>query len=191
MLEQVTWRHVGYAVLGAGVGGILGAGLLLAFLPALPAAQIVEMVRSVELFDHSAEHVEEREESWRQAINRGDVAAIVALYAPDAQILPPGAAAVVGPEAIRQFFQRLLSLPELSIEVTNESTEVAAAGDLAYSRGRFRMSWGKREERLEDRGKYLVVWRRIDGEWRAQVDAFNSDLPGGPVAAGGDRQATP
>ena len=32
-------------------------------------------------------------------------------------------------------------------------------------------------EPLTDTGKYVVVWRKIDGKWKAAADIFNSDLP--------------
>jgi ketosteroid isomerase-like protein len=28
-----------------------------------------------------------------------------------------------------------------------------------------------------DTGKYVVVWRKVGGEWKAAADIFNSDLP--------------
>ena len=28
-----------------------------------------------------------------------------------------------------------------------------------------------------DAGKYVVVWRKVGGEWKAAADIFNSDLP--------------
>jgi hypothetical protein len=30
---------------------------------------------------------------------------------------------------------------------------------------------------LTDTGKYVVVWRKVGGEWKAAADIFNSDLP--------------
>jgi uncharacterized protein (TIGR02246 family) len=175
MLEQVTWRHVGYAVLGAGVGGILGAGLLLALLPALPAAEIVELVRSVELFSQSDARIRQLEESWQEAINAGDVDAVVALFAAEGRILPPGRPPLVGTAAIRQCVEDVAALPALSFEAESDSVEVAAAADLAYSRGRFRMAWGEPGARQEKRGQYVVVWRKIEGEWRVLIDVFNSE----------------
>jgi len=28
-----------------------------------------------------------------------------------------------------------------------------------------------------DKGKYIVIWKKVDGEWKYYRDIFNSDLP--------------
>ena len=30
---------------------------------------------------------------------------------------------------------------------------------------------------LADRGKFIEIWRLVDGEWKITNDIFNSDLP--------------
>ena len=42
---------------------------------------------------------------------------------------------------------------------------------MALDRGTYRLG--------EDTGKYVVVWRKIGGEWKAAADIFNSDKPEG------------
>jgi len=186
MLVEVTWRHVGFAVLGAGIGGILGAGLLLAVLPALPAAEILELVRTVELFDPAEPRVRELEREWADAINAGDVERVVALFDVGARILPPAAPPVVGREAIRGFTEALLQRPELVLETEVESVHAAAANDLAYSQGSYRLSWqAATGERVQTRGSYAVVWGKREGEWRILLDSFNSSTPGESAPSSG------
>jgi uncharacterized protein (TIGR02246 family) len=175
MLEQVTWRHVGYAVLGAGVGGILGAMLLLAMLPALPAAEILEIVRSVEIFDPAEPAIRSLEQEWVDAINAGDVDRVVALFDPEATIQPPTGASIVGHEAIRDFTEAFLARAELKLETVVDRVLSAAANDLAYSQGTYRIGWTTAAgEPAEAQGSFAVVWGKREGEWRVLVDSFNA-----------------
>jgi uncharacterized protein (TIGR02246 family) len=178
MIVEVTWRHVGYAVLGAGIGAILGAGLLLAVLPALPAAEILELVRTVELFDPAEPRIRALEKEWVEAINAGDADRVVALFDVGGRILPPASPPVVGREAIRHFIETLLAQSGLVLETEVESVHAAAANDLAYSQGSYRLTWmAAAGEPTETRGSYAVVWGKREGEWRVLVDSFNSSAP--------------
>ena len=51
---------------------------------------------------------------------------------------------------------------------------VAGSGDLATDRGSYVLNI---DGAPEDRGKYVVVWKKVGGEWKAFQDIFNSDLP--------------
>lgn len=114
---------------------------------------------------------------WNQAVADGDVEAITALYAEDGYIAPPGADRAQGPEAVAAVWTGLLSLPELELNIESAEIEVARAGDLAYENGTYTMSFAAGEDRVEDHGKYLVVWQKQDGEWKVVADLFNTSVP--------------
>ena len=58
-----------------------------------------------------------------------------------------------------------------------EQIVVASSGDMALDRGTYRMTVAPDGTEQTDTGKYVVVWRKIGGEWKAAADIFNSDLP--------------
>ena len=63
--------------------------------------------------------------------------------------------------------------PNLKITVSNEKTEVASLGDMAYRRGSFKITMTnpqtKRAEQSE--GTYLAVFRKqADGSWKIAED---------------------
>ncbi|HEX3210351.1 MAG TPA: SgcJ/EcaC family oxidoreductase, partial [Geminicoccaceae bacterium] len=70
-----------------------------------------------------------------KAFKAGDAAAIAALYAEDAKMLPPDATEVAGRRDIQQLWQGWIDggLKDLTLQ----SIEVAASGDLAYEIGNF------------------------------------------------------
>jgi uncharacterized protein (TIGR02246 family) len=106
-----------------------------------------------------------------QAVERRDAAAMAAVYAPDARVLPPGAPAVEGTAAIQQFWQGALdqgvdggALKTVSLEERD---------DLAVEEGQYEMRVGGA---VVQTGKYVVVHRRqSDGSWRWATDIFNAD----------------
>jgi uncharacterized protein (TIGR02246 family) len=113
---------------------------------------------------------------WQESFNAGDGAGIAALYTDDAQIMPPGAAAVSGRDNIAAFWQEALSAGGVS--VTLEVVEVVAQGNHATEVGRFSMT--DADGNAVDQGKYLVLWRKEQGQWHLARDIWNSD--GAPAA---------
>lgn len=108
-----------------------------------------------------------------QHILAKDWDALSQLYAEDAILMPPNQPAVVGRAAIREF--NATFPPVSAFSLTNEIID--GVGDLAYVRGRYRMTLAI-EGSPADSGKYLEIRRRqVDGSWKFAADIFNSDVP--------------
>jgi ketosteroid isomerase-like protein len=82
-----------------------------------------------------------------------------------------------GRAAFAEFWRGTLELPALDFRFEPQAIKVAEAGDLAYDIGTYSLGYGAAEDRVQDRGKYLVVWEKVGGEWKVMVDIDNSDLP--------------
>jgi uncharacterized protein (TIGR02246 family) len=126
------------------------------------------------------EAIRRLDRQWQAAVDARDVAAAAAFFAPDAVLMPANGPMIVGREGIEAWFSEWLVVPEISNTFEPDMIEVAASGDLAYDRGTYRFVLDTPEGRTEDVGKYVVVWKKIDGEWRAALDIGNSDLPLAP-----------
>ena len=126
------------------------------------------------------EEIRRLDRQWQAAVDARDVAAAAAFFAPDAVLMPANGPMIVGREGIEAWFSEWLLVPEISNTFEPDMIEVAASGDLAYDRGIYRFVMDTPEGRTEDVGKYVVVWKKIDGEWRAALDIGNSDLPLAP-----------
>jgi len=97
-------------------------------------------------------------------------------YAPEGAALPANAPIVQGRQAIAEW---LKSFPPI-IEMKIEHQTIEGDGNLAYVYGTYHMKTGSpdSDEIMEDRGKYIEVWKRqADGGWLIIYDIFNSDLP--------------
>ena len=113
---------------------------------------------------------------WQAAVDARDVKAAASFFAPDAVLMPANGPMIIGREGIEAWFSEWLPAPEISNTFAPDVIEVAASGDLAYERGTYRFVVESPEGRIADVGKYVVVWEKTDGEWRAALDISNSDL---------------
>lgn len=117
--------------------------------------------------------------AFASAAGSGNAAAVAALYATDARVLPPNAPAVEGREAIQKFWGGFLDTYRITLDLT--AAEVEGRGDLAYARGRYIMDGTPKAAGappFHDEGKYLeVLRRRPEGHWQLAVDMYSSDLP--------------
>ena len=115
------------------------------------------------------EAVEAGNRAFIAAFQRGDAAAIAALYTEDAQVIPPGAPPASGRAAIAGFWQSQIDagIHDLALD----TVDVESAGDLAYEGGVVRLvtSDGKTAS-----ARYVVVWKRSRGAWRLHRDIWNS-----------------
>ena len=116
--------------------------------------------------------------AWSDAANRKDLDAVVSYMADDGETLAPNEPAARGKAAIRASWSRLLALPGLSIRWEPLRVEVAKSGEIGYTSGTYTLSYtGADGKTASDRGKYLEVWKKVNGKWKCTSDAYNSDLP--------------
>jgi uncharacterized protein (TIGR02246 family) len=114
---------------------------------------------------------------WLELVKAKDAAGIAALYAEDGAVMPPNAPIGKGRAAIQQTWASLMQTPGFALTFAPEQIVVSASGDMALDRGTYRLALAPHGTAQSDTGKYVVVWRKIGGEWKAAADIFNSDLP--------------
>lgn len=109
--------------------------------------------------------------SWENSFNRGDSAAVAALYAPDGELVMSGAAPVRGRKAIRAELDRMI---QSGVKVRIGTARAERAGDLAYFYGPYSVS---SHQGVAERGMYLEVWRRHGGQWLIELDVNSTGVP--------------
>jgi uncharacterized protein (TIGR02246 family) len=114
---------------------------------------------------------------WLQLVKAKDAAAIAALYTEDGAIMPPNAPIGKGRAAIQQTWASMMQAPGFALTFTPEQIVVSASGDMALDRGTYSLTVAPGGIAQTDTGKYVVVWRKVGGEWKAAADILNSDLP--------------
>ena len=116
-------------------------------------------------------------ERWFQLVKAKDAAGIAALYAEDGAVMPPNAAIGQGRAAIQQTWASMIQTPGFDLTFVPDQIIVSSSGDMALDRGTYKLAVAPNGAAQTDTGKYVVVWRKIRGEWKAAADIFNSDLP--------------
>lgn len=116
--------------------------------------------------------------AWSDAANRKDLDGVVSYMADDGETLAPNEPAASDKAAIKASWANLLGLPGLSIHWVPRRVQVAESGDLGFTSGTYMLTYNDANGQLvSDRGKYLEVWKKVDGKWKCLSDAYNSDVP--------------
>ena len=112
-------------------------------------------------------------ENFMAAFKRGDAAGMAALYTENGQVMPPNGDFVTGRQAVQMFWQALMDMGIK--EAKMEIIEVEGHGDTAIEVSTFTLQ-GEGGHVL-DKGKYIVIWKQEEGQWKLHRDIFNSSLP--------------
>ena len=117
--------------------------------------------------------IQEGAVAWQTAWNAGDAAALAAMYAADAVVMAPGAPGMMGQEAIQAGFQVALDMAEGS-QMTITPEEIMSHGDMAVEVGKWVEAGADGSHK--DHGKYIAVWKNVDGQWMIVRDIWNSSM---------------
>jgi ketosteroid isomerase-like protein len=105
-----------------------------------------------------------------------DVQAATSFWADDAVVQPAGAPQIQGKQAVQELYGHFFaSLKEF--KGTSTQLTLAASGDLAWEYGVNRMVFSTPNGDVLDNGKYLAVWKKVNGEWYVAALSFTSDTP--------------
>lgn len=116
-----------------------------------------------------------------KAVKAGDIEAVVALYAPDAMLYPPGEMAAKGRDAIRAVWGGFLSANTVT-ECRLYETGYRTSGDTSIGWGRFSMTMQPKAggSPLTLEGRFSDVAVKKDGKWLYVVDHASAPLPPPP-----------
>jgi len=117
--------------------------------------------------------VDAANKQFASAVGRGDAAATAALYTSNAQAFPPNSPVVSGRAAIEKMWKGVFEAGIAGASLT--TTDLEAHGDAAFETGTYEMTL--KDGKVADRGKYVVVWKRENGQWRIHRDIWNTSMP--------------
>jgi uncharacterized protein (TIGR02246 family) len=116
--------------------------------------------------------IQKLSDSFAQAFNTSDFAAMGNMYTHDAYLMPPQADFVRGRDDIRKFWktagEQLGDLKLTTLDVKSLGSE--AAREI----GTFTLKT-KGQQQQEVVGKYVVVWQMDGGDWKLATDIWNTN----------------
>jgi len=127
-----------------------------------------------------AKAIRELESAWTKDINSHDAAKWAAYYADDAVLMIPGMKPMKGKAAILDGLKPFSADPNLSLNFTANTVEVAKSGDLAVTQGNYTMTMTDpvSKNKMTDTGTYETTFKKqADGSWKVVFDANVSDVP--------------
>ena len=109
------------------------------------------------------------DDQFSAAANHGDAAAVAALYAPDAIVLPPDNSVVTG-AGIRTLFAGMVTqVSNLKLTATDVKR---LSADYIREIGVATLTT-KGDKPTTASASYVVVWRKVDGVWKLWTDIFH------------------
>lgn len=110
---------------------------------------------------------------WLDAYASGDLDGIMAIMHTDAVVMPHGQPTSRGTDAVRRYFSTRIGRP--GVTFVDDLEEIRINGDWAYVLGRFRLEVerGDDEPPYVHNGRYLVLYEKVDGEWKMLRDMDN------------------
>ena len=122
-----------------------------------------------------AERVREANQAWMKAERAQDLEGIMPYIAGKPVFHLPGAKAIRGHEAIREYYAGFLKFSDF--EAAPDEILVAGSGDLAIDIGHFCHICQIENRRVRVDGKYLMVWQKAAGEWKCIAMSTTNDAP--------------
>ena len=117
--------------------------------------------------------IEKVNREFEDAMSKGEAQRLAAVYTQDGQALPPNGGIVNGHKDLQAFWQGALDMGITG--ATLESLELDFQGDCAIEIGAFVLKTNADPE--FDWGKYIVIWKLENGQWRWHRDIWNSSKP--------------
>jgi uncharacterized protein (TIGR02246 family) len=115
---------------------------------------------------------------WLELTKKHDAAACAALFANDGIEYNMNKEPSVGPaEVQKEFIEMLQKNPKEEVNWSTNSVELAASGDLAVEYGNYDVKGLGPNGTESDRGKYVTVYRKVNGTWKVAADIGTSTKP--------------
>jgi ketosteroid isomerase-like protein len=102
----------------------------------------------------------------------GDAAAVAGMYTEDGKIFPSGMNILEGRDALEKYWKPGAKSKVSYHKVT--PNEIKFIGDYAYDYGYYEGETTREDgSTLDWAGKYVIIWKKVDGEWKIYLDIWN------------------
>ena len=99
--------------------------------------------------------------------------AIGDLYTTNGRLLPVNSPVIEGQEAIGQFWNAVFDMGIDTAELKTKHVE--SFNNTAIEEGAYSL-FDSNKNKL-DEGKYIIVWKKVNNQWRLDRDMFSSNMP--------------
>jgi len=124
--------------------------------------------------------IQNNEDQWTVALQSKDAGKIEAFYATGAVSMRPNQPVSTGLDEIRKAIDSMLADTTFLFNTYTgrvDAIEVSIAGDMAYAYGHDEIMVKTKDGLVKDEGKWVDIWKKIDGQWKVTVSCGNSNKP--------------
>jgi uncharacterized protein (TIGR02246 family) len=116
--------------------------------------------------------IQNLEDQWGTAFNKGDAAAVAAMYTDDAYVLPAGSPMAHGHADIQAFWgQAMQQLGDVKCTAV-DVMPIGRSGAREIGTCTFKTKGASPQDGAL---KYAVVWRKVNSQWMLNTDIWNMD----------------
>jgi ketosteroid isomerase-like protein len=120
--------------------------------------------------------IEKGNTKFGEYVRKGDAKAISSLYTSDASVMPVGMSTVKERKAVEEFWDGAIKGMGLK-NASLKTLEVIEGVNTATEMGEYLLNLQAEGKQLEDKGKYIVVWKNTPDGWKIHWDIWTSSLP--------------
>ena len=121
--------------------------------------------------------IEEKNNQFTKAHITGDTTFLNNIFTKDAKAFPPNSDVVIGRAAIAVVNSQWVNFGIK--EFREETTAFYGNEDYLIGEGTYYFRYGK--DNTIDKGKYLNVWKKEDGDWKIFSNIWNTSMPATPA----------
>ena len=108
-----------------------------------------------------------------ETFNSGDANALAMKYTTNAKLYPSNSDVIEGQKAIEKFWK--VAMNTGIKKALLETVTAESFGNIVIEEGRYKFY--VEGDQLVDQGKYIVTWKKEDGQWKLHKDIWNTTNP--------------
>lgn len=113
---------------------------------------------------------------FSEGFPKGDASITASVYTEDAVICPPDSEMIRGKKAIEEFWDGVMKMGAKEAVLT--TVELCGSEDTLHELGKGVLKiQPEGQEPIEQKVKYVVVWKRTEDGWKYQWDIWNNTPP--------------
>ena len=116
--------------------------------------------------------IQKKTKLFTEAHIKKDTAYLNNSFSQDAKVFPPNSEIVTGIKAISKLNSDWVNYGVYKFE--EETTSFYGNEDLVIDEGTYYLVYGK--EKTIDKGKYINIWKNVNGEWKIFSNIWNTNL---------------
>ncbi|MGZ8541219.1 MAG: YybH family protein [Chitinophagaceae bacterium] len=113
---------------------------------------------------------------FMDAFKKGDSVAVASTYSDDAVLLPPNSEPV-SKAGITSMWGSFMGMGVKDVKLVSD--DIAGNAEIISETGHFEIYAA--ENKMIDKGKYVVVWKPVNGVWKMYRDIWNTSMAAAPT----------